>query len=166
MQTQSMRRTALIKNPADICGECVFCYSCTTNAVSFWKVVGLFSIVLWKSSWMRNPLNRGFYLFPPSAQTTQLIFARQAATLPWKWGIIDFNIMTSRDISLASLSFSLCWAQTASMSPNSWNSRTILFFFSERATGFIASTENGYLTNRWTQFYVAVGCGKEEQRNS
>ncbi len=67
--------------------------------------------------------------FPPSAQTTQLIFARQAATLPWKWGIIDFNIMTSWEISLASLSFSLCWAQTASTSPNSWNSRTILFFF-------------------------------------
>ncbi len=40
------------------------------------------------------------------------------------------------------------------------------FFFLEQATDFIASTKNGYLTNRWTQFYVAVGCGKEEQRNS
>lgn len=129
MQTRSMRRTALIKNPADICGECVFCYACTANAVSFWKVVGLFSVVLWKSSWMHKPLNGGFYLSLPSAQTTQLIFARQAATLPWKWGVIDSNIMTSRDISLASLSFSLCWAQTASMSLKQLKLKDDSFFF-------------------------------------
>lgn len=138
----------------------------TANTVFLWKVVGIVFHCVVKELLNTQASQRRLLSFPPSAQTTQLILANKAETLPWKWGIIDFNIMTSWDISLASLSSSLCWAQTASMSPNSWNSRTIFFFFSERATGFIASTENGYLTNRWTQFYVAVGCGKEELQNS